>query len=60
MLEQCLNCRHLNPISGGCKAYPGDIPQRFVDGDVLHNSVEIDQKGTFVFEEGEPDELSDL
>lgn len=60
MLEQCLNCRHLNPISGGCKAYPENIPQRFIDGDERHDSVELDQKGTFVFEEGEPDELSDL
>lgn len=47
------------PFSGGCKAYPDNIPQKFLDGEP-HNEVELDQVGTFVFTEGEPDELNDL
>lgn len=59
MIDQCLNCRHFLPFSGGCKAYPDNIPQKFLDGEP-HNEVEVDQVGTFVFTEGEPDELNDL
>lgn len=58
--EQCLKCKHLNPIMGGCKAYPDDIPQRFIDMFEIHDSVQLDQKGTYIFEEGEPDELAEL
>lgn len=59
-MEQCLNCKNLNPITGGCKAYPNGIPQRIVDGVVIHDTIQLDQVGTFVFEEGEPDEIKDL
>lgn len=60
MKEQCSNCKNINPITGGCKAYPGGIPYKFSSGQEIHNEVEPDQKNGFVFEEGEPEELKEL
>ena len=57
MTEQCINCKHLTPISGGCKAYPDGIPLKFTEGPKEHNKVEKEQAGNFVFDEGEPEEL---
>lgn len=61
-MEQCVTCKHQRPLSGGCAAYPdGDgIPFKFSSDMEAHNKPEPGQTGTFVFEEGEPDEIKQL
>ena len=35
-----------------CLAYPDGIPDRIVDGEDLHSTVQPDQDGTLVYEQG--------
>ena len=35
-----------------CLAYPDGIPKRIIDGEDLHATVQPDQDGTLVYEEG--------
>lgn len=35
-----------------CRAYPDGIPDRIVDGEDLHATVQPDQDGTLVYEQG--------
>lgn len=58
-LLPCLKCVHFKPISGGCRAFPDGIPNDIANGERIHNSVELGQQGTFVFEEGEPYEYKE-
>lgn len=58
--EQCLNCKNLMPITGGCKAYPEGIPYKFSSDQEQHNKIEPDQENGFVFEEGKPEQLKSL
>ena len=55
--EQCLRCRYLRPLTGGCAAYPEGIPMEIAEGEVQHDTVFDGQEGVFVFEPGTPDEL---
>ena len=32
----CLFCKHRQPLSGGCKAYPDEIPFEFSSGEKEH------------------------
>lgn len=59
-MEQCANCKHLKPLSGGCEAYPDGIPFKFSSDEEVHNKPAPGQTGTFVFEPGEPEELKQL
>jgi len=52
--EHCLNCKH--QLLTGCKAYPDGIPFDFSEGEKVHDKIEKDQVGEFVFEKG----LSDI
>ncbi|QDP54992.1 MAG: hypothetical protein Unbinned96contig1002_2 [Prokaryotic dsDNA virus sp.] len=48
----CNNCKHLRLISGGCDAFPGDIP--FGMGVLfMHDKPFPGQKNNIVFERGE-------
>lgn len=59
-MEQCVKCKHLKPLSGGCEAYPDGMPFKFSSNEEKHNKPEPGQTGVFVFEEGEPEELKKL
>lgn len=48
----CLRCKHLRPSSGGCDAFPGDIPDEITSGENPHSSPLPDQANDIVFEEG--------
>jgi len=48
--EHCLNCKH--QLLTGCKAYPDGIPLEFSEGEKIHNEIEKDQVGNFVFKKG--------
>lgn len=50
--EHCLHCKHLL-FEGGCKAFPGDIPSDYAQGIKIHNKIDKNQVGKFIFEEGE-------
>lgn len=55
----CNNCIHLRPFSGGCDAFPEDIPFEmgiFFD----HNKPIPGQKNNIVFEKGIPKEIENL
>lgn len=60
MTNQCTECKNANPISGGCKAYPKGVPYKFSSDEEKHTKVEPDQKGDFVFDKGEPEELKEI
>jgi hypothetical protein len=49
----CAVCSHR--LLFGCKAYD-EIPYEIAEGIEAHDTIRPDQKGTFVFEEGEADE----
>jgi|TARA_R110000803_G_scaffold87678_2_gene154563 hypothetical protein len=52
----CNNCKHLKPISGGCAAFPENIP--FGMGVLFqHNKPLPGQINDIVFERGEPNEI---
>ena len=53
--EHCLHCKHLLLFEGegGCKAFPGDIPSDYAQGIKIHNKIDKNQVGEFIFEEGE-------
>ena len=53
-------CIHAQPFKGGCRAYPKGIPMQFSDGSEDHSKVEPDQIGKYVFEKGEPYEITEL
>ena len=50
----CDKCKHLRPFSGGCAAFPDDIPYGM---GVLfrHDQPLPEQKNDIVFEEGDPE-----
>lgn len=52
-IEPCLRCKH--QLLFGCKAYPDGIPDQFAQGSEIHDTVQEDQVGDFVFEEGKSD-----
>lgn len=52
--EHCLNCKH--QLLTGCKAFPEGVPFDFAEGEKVHDKIEKNQVGKFVFEKG----LSDL
>lgn len=58
-LLPCLKCIHFRPLEGGCKAFPEGIPDDIANGERLHDKVEPNQVGDFVFEEGEPVEYKE-
>lgn len=60
MTDQCANCKHLKPFSGGCQAYPDGVPFKFSNNEEIHDKPQPKQVGVFVFEEGEPDEIKQL
>lgn len=60
MEQQCLNCKHLRPLSGGCDAFPDGIPYKFTSDEVAHDKPEPGQVGDFVFEKGEPEEMAKM
>lgn len=57
---KCLSCKHLCPITGGCLAFPGDVPYKFSSGEEIHTEYEPGQQGQYVYEPGEPEELLTL
>ena len=48
-IEPCLNCKHL--LEFGCKAYPDGIPDKYAQGLKIHNSIQKDQQGDFIFDD---------
>jgi hypothetical protein len=52
----CFKCKHFKEITGGCSAFPEDIP--FGMGVLFqHNKPLPDQTNDIVFERGKPMEL---
>lgn len=52
----CDRCKHLRPLSGGCAAFPDNIPYGM--GVTLQHSKPLpDQKNDIVFEAGEPEQM---
>jgi len=50
----CCHCIHLRTSSGGCDAFPGDIPDEIVGGWNKHRKPLPGQGNKIVFEEGTP------
>ena len=48
----CFKCIHRRPYSGGCNAFPIDIPNEIIFKN-KHNTPIKEQKNNIVFEEGE-------
>jgi hypothetical protein len=48
----CFKCKHRRPYSGGCNAFPIDIPNEIIFKN-KHNKPIKGQKNNIVFEEGE-------
>lgn len=49
--EGCLYCKHMDiNYIGRCKAFPKGIPIEINNGEVIHNKILKNQKGTFIFE----------
>lgn len=59
MREQCVNCKHLRELSGGCRAFPAGIPYEIASGQKIHDKVIKGQTGEYVFEKGEPYEMKE-
>mgnify|MGYP001583337496 FL=1 len=53
----CNKCKHLRPLSGGCAAFPGDIPYG-MGVFFQHYKPLPGQKNNIVFEAGAPDETT--
>jgi hypothetical protein len=46
----CLQCKHLDTARiGGCKAFPGEIPDLILSGQNDHSSPVKGQEGDYVF-----------
>lgn len=46
----CLQCKHLDMARiGGCKAFPGEIPDVILSGKSNHSSPMKGQEGDYVF-----------
>lgn len=50
--EHCIHCKH--QLIWGCRAFPEDIPSDYAQGLKIHNKIDKNQVGKFIFEEGEP------
>jgi hypothetical protein len=48
----CFKCKYRRPYSGGCNAFPKDIPNEIIFKN-KHNKPIKGQKNNIVFEEGE-------
>lgn len=55
----CNDCKHFRPISGGCDAFPEDIPNEILISNE-HSQPLPDQKNNIVFEAGKSLELQKL
>lgn len=52
----CFKCKHFREFSGGCKAFPSEIP--FGMGVLFNHDKPLpNQNNNIVFEEGEPTEF---
>lgn len=51
----CEKCKHNRPISGGCDAFKGGIPDIILLNN-KHNNPLPEQKNKIVFEEGQSEE----
>lgn len=60
MRDQCQNCKHLRPLTGGCDAYPDGVPYRYSSDQEVHDTIQKDQEGKAVLEPGEPEQLKAL
>ncbi len=50
--EQCAICKH--QLIMGCCAFPGAIPSDYAQGIKIHNKIDKNQIGEFIFEEKTP------
>lgn len=48
--SKCSLCKHFDWGKCTCKAYPTYIPDAYVEGDKIHDTVQKDQEGDFVYE----------
>lgn len=48
--SKCSCCKHFNWDTCTCKAYPVYIPDAYVTGDEIHDTVQKNQKGDYVYE----------
>lgn len=59
MIDQCLNCKWITPLTGGCRAF-AEIPEEIAEGVKPHEKVIEGQKGDYVFTAGESEQLLEL
>lgn len=48
--SKCSFCKHFDWDTCTCKAYPTYIPDAYMEGDKIHETVQKDQEGDFVYE----------
>lgn len=46
----CEKCKHFRALSGGCDAFPNEIPDEIVSGENKHSKPLPKQKNKIVFE----------
>lgn len=47
--SKCALCQHFDRIELKCPAFPEGIPERFLTGESVHDSIASDQEGTIIF-----------
>ena len=46
--SKCVECKHFNNTNFNCVAFPEVIPDRFLSGDAVHDSVVEGQQGKII------------
>lgn len=47
--SKCAICKHFDIDNYNCSAYPDVIPDRFLSGNKVHTTIQLDQEGTDTF-----------
>ena len=47
--SKCALCQHFDSVEMKCQAFPEGIPERFLSGENVHDSIARDQVGPIIF-----------
>lgn len=50
----CSLCTHFCSVELNCSAFPNVVPDKFLSGERIHDTVESDQVGNIVFTQIQP------